>query len=93
MRTPKAGPAAATRKASRQLCDAIDRDHGRRARDHDTEQRLLEAEGGTGARGPGRFRGCRVGEPVPRHAEHAGDDEERDDERERRVDGDRDARR
>ena len=62
------------------------RDNGRRARDDDAEQRLLEAEGGAGARGARSLRGGRVCEPVPRHAQHAGDDEQRDEERERRVD-------
>jgi hypothetical protein len=70
-----------------------DRRNDRRgACDDHAEQRLLKAECGTGARGTSRLRGGGVGEPVPRHAEHAGAEKERDEECERRVDGRGDAR-
>jgi hypothetical protein len=67
------------------------RNDGRSGGDDDAEQRLLETECGAGARGPGRLRGGRISETVPRHAQYAGDEEERDEERERRGDGGGDA--
>jgi hypothetical protein len=67
------------------------RDHRRRACDDDAEQRLLEAERRACARRAGRLGRGGVGEPVPRHAQHARDDEQRDEECERGLGRGRDA--
>jgi hypothetical protein len=63
-------------------------DHRRCAGDDDTEEGLLKSERRSGVRRAGGLRRRRVGEPVPRHAQHARHDEQGHHQRERRIDRD-----
>ena len=73
-----------TRRATR--CADERGERGRRDRADDGEHRLLEAERRAAAGRARRLRRRREREPVPAEPEHAGDDQRRDEHRERRVD-------